>query len=273
MTLYGRRVEVELRGGTDDILATLTTPQMTFEIKRQANDTPAEGGIVIWNLTEATGKLIESRVKAVALRAGYGSMLGVIFEGPVRRVEHQRNKLDRHTNILVGGQTLAKDGEAGPMTARSYTGRVAILQVVRDVVEDMGLTLGDTSLVPTEEVVDWAWAGSARRALTSALAGHPVEWFEDNGVVQFSARGQEGGAAAGEITISIETGMVGSPTITAEGARVRTLLNPALKLGGSVRLIGAEVNARYKVVEMVQKGDNRQREFVTELDLAPLETG
>lgn len=267
-----------------------------FDLRREANPTPAAGRIDIVNLNQSSETRVRERGRRVRLAAGYqdagAELLPVLFDGDVRRVERLREGLDRVTRIHVGGNTAA---QSGPVFSRSYRGVETVRRIAADIVETMReFELGDTAAIPAAAArTDYARTSPARQALTDILRPLGVRWYEDSGVIRFAA-----GAAPREearlaaraggyiLRVSERTGLIGSPTITDDGVRFATQLDHRLDLDTLVEIESAvldrgaagdaaderEIEAtagRWRVVAVAHRGDNRGGEFLTEAEARP----
>ena len=136
---------------------------------------------------------------------------------------------------MVGGMTVIPPGQSSGNNLVNFNtagNDVSLKDAVADVVGQLGLKLGDTSILPDIQTPSlYAGGIDGRTVLTQWLRGpHGIEWFEEKGVVKFSkTRAQGDGASI--IDISERTGMVGTPALEFDddggvSVKVRTLLNP-----------------------------------------------
>ena len=245
-----------------------------FRLHREATATPAAGTVDIYNLNDMSETRIRERGQQVQLEAGYVGQVDQIFDGRVRRIERQRENLDRITRIHVGGSASVETTRS--VFVRSYEGSIAVRDLVRDGVEELDLTLGPIDLIPESAVeVDFTYTGPTRLMLTERLRPLGLEWYEDDGgVVRISRIQQTADDRPDGVVISEQTGMIGTPTVTDDGLRVQSVLDARLRLDTRVRVVSkvAEVDDRaWKVVDVEHAGDNRDGEFVSTVELRPLE--
>ena len=81
-------------------------------------------------------------------------------------------------------------------------------------------------------------------------------------------RSTEGTASA--VDVNSGTGMVGSPALKTGGSvEVKTLLNPAIRVGGLVNLASVAINGLFKVQTMETDGDSWEGPFYSVLTLTP----
>ena len=259
-----------------------------FQLRREATATPVEGHVDVFNLNESN----ETRVREAGLRiqvdAGYGDDLSRILDGSVRRVERVREGLDRVTRVHVGGKK-GKGAKAGPAFMRAYEGDVTVRTIVADGVAVLGLELGSLDPIPEDEVeTNYRYNGPARDMLTTLLYERGIEWYNDDGVARFSGPGKTLDDRPDGVTISERTGMLGTPTVTEDGIRVKSLLNAKLRLDTKFRVVSAVLDnaasgdatnqraaevegAFWKVVFVEHEGDNRGGGFMTLVEGRPIE--
>ena len=257
-----------------------------FRVRREATSTPAEGTIDIVNLNQSNETRIRERGRRVRLEAGYAGELETIFDGDVRRVERERVDLDRITRIHVGGYV---ERQTRSVFVRSYIGEVSVRDIVRDGIDVLEFDAGPLDLIPEDAIeTDFSFTGPTRILLTHRLQPLGLEWYEDAGVVRISRILQTADDRPQGITISEQSGMIGSPTTTDDGIRVRTLLDPRLTLDTRVRVesrvladaaSGDAVNEAatetssgqmYKVIEVEHSGDNREGSYESIIEARPV---
>ena len=251
----------------------ITDPKIAFRIKREADSTPPDGYIEIHNLNTDTERQIYERGDSVILRAGYGTELGLIFDGAVQRVERERINLARITRLKITGKVnekLAVTSRTGT-TIRSYLGQTTVRQVVTDIVSDMGLTLGPVDLIPADAMLNnFHWAARSGPALSAAIRELGLTWYELDGTIRFNAPGTRQPDAS-NVQIDPENGLLESPVITDEGARVRSLLNPNMVLGDIVQLRSETLSGQFKIITIQHSGDNWDGHLHTEMELRELQ--
>ena len=275
---FKRRVKVTVGDAEEEI--TIEDLFIKFEVKREATDKPASGETAIYNLNESNETRIREPGKRLRLLAGYGSRLDLLADGEVLRVNRNREGLDRVTRIEYRGNVSKL---TGAVFSRPYMGTVSVRMIVRDAIDGIeGLSLGALDAVPEDATeMDFSFDGSVKKLLTQLLRPLGVEWYEDNRIIRFSRRGMSTDDRV--VVISEGSGMIGSPTITESGIKVRTLLDPRLGLDSRIRVESTvrrsaasgdaanqraveEASGDYKVITLVHQGDNREGDFFTEVE-------
>ena len=259
-TRYLRGVRVTV--GDDEEALVVDNLLIRFRIRREATSTPAEGHVDIANLHPDNERRIHERGRRVRLEAGYGDVLNLIFEGDVRRVERQREALDRITRVHVGGNVMRQTSPKA-VIVHTWEGVTPIRTIVADAVAVMGFDLGSLDLIPADAVeTDFQYNDDARLLLTFRLKPLGIEWFEDDGVIRFSRIQKSASEVASAVTISEASGMIGTPTVTDDGIRVITLLDNRIKLDSRVTVESSlldDTTAQWKVIVVEHSGDNRGR--------------
>ena len=246
-------------------------PKIKFAIKRESDSTPPEGYVQIYNLNVNTEKQIYERGTDLILNGGYGDNLGLLFDGAVQKIERERINLSRITTIKLAGKVVRQHTISGT-THRSYNGDATVRQIVTDIVSDIGLQIGPLDLIPSGAMIhNWNYFGQAGKALTLATRNQNVVWFEDDGVVRFNKPGRGTQQSDAEtIHISNENGLIGAPTVTDQGVRLRCLLRPTVRLCNIVELTSQATTGRFKIITILHQGDNWTGSFYSELELREL---
>ena len=263
--LYDRTVSLRVAGLTID-----GGLRIYFEIERRTDSTQVKGGIDIYNLSKTHEERIYERGVAISLSAGYPQTQAIIFEGVAQRVERVREGLSRITKIKIGDKAREPDTLSGVMTI-TLNGPETVRNIAGLIAKEIGLPLGPVDAIPEDAVmINYARSGSAERALTALLERVECTWFEADGLIRINRR-KETQPDAPAFTLSPETGLVGSPSVTEEGAECRMFLNPLIAIGSAVTLESDVLKGRWKVVSVRHTGDNWQGPFETAIDLRELD--
>ena len=319
---FGRIAQVVVYGESDDSMETSTTEggvlrfavqaalpplrvsdlRIRFQIREEASPTPATGEIEIFNLSPDNERRIRARGVRVQLLAGYEDFNGLIADGDVRDIDRGREGLDRITKIYFGGQVQTLAEEVFCMT---YEGIVPVRDIVSDAVGAWFLDTGPLDAIPEEATVtDWtSGLVLVRTALTKLLDPLGVDWYVSGRVVRFRMRGATLDDRADPIRITVNTGMIGTPTTldvssivrSAEarqrrlsslrnldgtpmvagdderefgGVRVRSLLDPRIGLDDQITVESEvlESDGPYIVVAVDRSGDTRGTEWYSEME-------
>lgn len=286
--LYKRQIEVRIAG------LTISEPRITVEIERQMDRSQDRGEVGIYNLKPANEQRIHERGGPIVVSAGYPETTAIIFDGEVQRVVRARNSgyaeivhdnLARITKIKLGDLVRHKSRLGGTYEDR-LSGHVSVRRIVERIVAAMNssiapaaggaapprIALGPlTNIPPDATVKNWYWGGQpAASALDSILARVECRWFEEDGLIRINRVGMSQSDAPALVT-SPRNGLLGRPTETDEGAEVRMLLNPAVKLGAILEVQSKALNGRWKVVGVRHSADNWSGKFQTACDLRALE--
>ena len=103
-----------------------------------------------------------------------------------------------------------------------------------------------------------------------ALKRVDVRWFEDDGVVRFRKVGSSQ-VDAPSLTLTPDTGLVGTAQETEEGVEAVMFLNPQVQRGSVISLESETLTGLYHVVAMRHEAENWQsNSFTTWVDLRTL---
>ena len=260
---YLRRARVEV-GLAGEIL-TVDNLRITFSIRQESQPGESPSKASIYNLTREHQAAIADVGQRVRVWAGYANNLALLADGEILKpIERQREHLDSITTMRIGGFH-----EALAMTnvAISYEGEVAVDTVVSDLVSEMGMALGPLPVISSPVLEDFAYNGPARMGLTEILRPRGIEWYHNGNIINFAAAGTTTGV---QHIIDEMTGMVGVPTPTDDGIRVKVLLTPTIGRGDLIQVRSSVRSGVFKVLSLLQKGDTREGDMVTEIEAANL---
>lgn len=253
----------------------ITEPRIGFDLRYSATDTPSEGMITLYDLATPTAEAIQTSAKSVRFLGGYQGSNGLLFDGVIRRVEHERDGLERQTRLILGGKTIIPPGAGADHRAvdiNTAGEEISLKEAVASVVEQLNLELGDTSPLPDIRSPEFYAGGEdGTKVLTGWLRAIDIEWYEEKGIVQFSKKRERSNHVA-DVEVSEETGMVGTPRVEFDdqdgiSVGVKTLLNPAIELTTVMRVKSEIITGEFKVVELTHQGDNWTRNnFNTEAE-------
>ena len=263
--LYERRIQVEVAG------LSISKLRMTISIERQIDGSQDMGRVDIHNLSPEHEERIYQRGGPISISAGYPQTQALIFDGQVQRVLRMRENLTHITRIHLGDNVRSQEVIGGRASRQSYDGPVSIRQISKDLAQDIGLPLGPLDAIPPQATVnDWYWTLKAWDGLEALLKRVNCRPYESDGIIRINRVG-ETQADSPSIDLSQDSGLVGVPTTTDEGAEARMLLNPFIVLGCRLNIESSALTGSWKVVGIKHDADNWSGAFVTWVDLRPLE--
>ena len=263
--LYDRQIEVTAAG------LTISELRIAVSLDRQIDRTQDTGEVDIYNLNDQNEQRIWERGGPIRIVAGYPQTSAIIFDGEMQRVIRTREGLAKITKIKLGDQVRQRDRLGGTFSG-SFAGPESVRRIALDIIGlGLGLPVGPLNNIPADATyTDFYWGGQpAASALDILLDTVDCTWFEADGVVRINKVG-ELQSDAPLITVSPETGLVGTPAATDEGAECRMFLNPAVQLGSLLTIENANLAGNWKVVGLQHRADNWDGDFVTFCDLRPV---
>ena len=264
MRQYLRQISVEIEDESRSLLI-VEELRITFDLHIDDQSSSSPSTVKIWNLAKASASHIAEPGQIVRVKAGYGDITNSapIFDGEIRRVLHERTGVDRVTTIVLGRSDSAT---SGTLVSISLMEPVKLRDLVRRVVDAMGLRIESDNAVPEEELEEgFFYNGSAKSALKDLLEPHKVTAYAVGGVMHFTHRDNE--PERGTFFLSHATGLIGTPSLTEdEGFRAKMALNGSIELGQLVEVGSEAVVGWFKIKTIVHRGDNWGGEFVTEIE-------
>jgi len=275
---YGR--EYLLSINDNEQIRVLSELKIQFEITKSLRGYPNTAKFVIYNTSKETEALLQNDEVKLTLNAGYKNNIKLLFTGQLRNITQGRQGADRIITIY------AADGRKDWETAfynKTLSDTVDVESVVKDIAKTftatpVGELLGLTK--PADKLMGQTLSGSSKDMMDQLSEDYGFQWSIQDGefvtVPNDDAIGKDD-----VILITPSTGMLGTPTITREGATVKTLLNGditpnrliKIESEGTVVSFGnlffeniKETSAQgiYKVYELIHKGDTRGQEWSTE---------
>ena len=264
MRQYLRQISVEIEDADRTVL-TVEELRITFDLQIDDQSSSSPSTVKIWNLAKASASHIAEPGQIVRVKAGYGDIRNAepIFDGKIRRVLHERTGVDRVTTMVLGRSDSAT---TGALVSISLVGPVRLRDLVRRIVDAMGLRIESVQAVPDGELEDgFFYNGPAKSALKDLLEPHKVTAYQVGGVMHFTHRDNE--PERGTFFLSHATGLIGTPSLTEdEGLRAKMALNRSIELSQLVEVRSEAVDGWFTVKTIVHRGDNWGGEFVTEIE-------
>ncbi|MCK5610313.1 hypothetical protein KAR91_51045 [Candidatus Pacearchaeota archaeon] len=248
----------------------LGNARISFDIVKNTEQNKAK--IRIYNLAERSRKFLNENDELgdiqVTLEVGYKQVgLKVLFIGDVERSTYKRVGPDWITELHCkdGGQAIQN-----VKLDKSYAGdvKVDIQTVVKDLVDqikdkakvNVDNVMAQIKQKVQSEKIDWGLniQGLAMKTLRSLLGKQGKEVSIQDNNLEFAEPTEKESTKESAITISAETGMVGSPVSREKGIEFKALINPLLKPMGqisSVFINSVGFKSIYRVRSLKFKGD------------------
>lgn len=270
--------------GTGSSGLDLSALRIKFATHKGDLETPNHAEITVYNLAPETVSRIRGEFKRAVLSAGYTGNAGIIFDGQIRQVRTGREGADTWTEITVAdgdraynfatvSTTLAAGARPADQVAACGSSMAAKGTGI-GYVPDLG-----GQALPRGKVM----YGMARSYLRDTSQTTDTTWSIQDGLLQMvPADGYLPGEA---VILTAATGLIGSPEQTAEGIKVRCLINPRLRIAGRIKLdntsvltaktdlkIGAvnmtpklDRDGYYRILKVEHSGDTRGTDWYADL--------
>ncbi len=248
----------------------VTDLKISFEVSKKIAGEPNTATIKVWNLAGGNRAKLGKEFDRVRLEAGYQGTLGargnvgVIFDGQIREVVHDREDTDIVSTIECGDGDKAKRQGVIAKTFPAKTKPKAMVEEILKKMPDVakGMWQGLDDLPEYKRPV--TMCGPCTRELDKIGRTHGLYWSVQDGALEIIPKD---GNLDGEVLISKATGMIGVPSITDNGIKVKTLLNPQLRCNRLIRVESQilDMNSKgqkYRISGLDFSGDNRDGEFI-----------
>lgn len=248
--------------------------RVAFNVDKTISGSANPFELKVWNLNSNHRNSIGKELEEIQIEAGYvppegGGNLSVIAKGFIRDVQHDREGPDIITTVSCGDGDKAHRKAVISKTHPSNTSVPDVVKSIFDKMKEHGVDKGEWKF--PEDVRSFkrpfSMCGGCVRELNNLGRGNKFYWSIQNGVLEIIPTD---GHLAGEVLISAETGMIGTPSITDNGVKVKCFLNPAIRPNRIVQVQSQilEMNSqddRYRVSELNFSGDNMQGDFTASL--------
>lgn len=256
----------------------VTQLRASFKVEKTLKKEPNTVDVRVWNLAPDTRARLQAKGTPVVIVAGYEGQQAQLFAGDSRTVDHSVEGADVVTRIQCG------DGERAYRTTRfseSYGPGTQVVDVVRAVVEKLGINLGnalervrqlDFRAGFREFPHGFADAGRAVDVLDDLMRSMGLTWSIQDGALQVLAPGEV--LASQVISLSHRSGLVGSPIFgspteefTAPLLKVRSLLRPEFKPGGRVAIDSQTIRGQFRIEKVAHEGDTHGEAWYSDLEV------
>ena len=247
--------------------------RVTFNVSRSISGSANSFSIKIYNLNESHRNSIGLELDQVMLEAGYtppegGGNVGIIAKGRIRDYQHDRDGADIITTVSCGDGDKAYRRAAISKTIPKGTPLPEVVEQIHQEMKKEGITRGEWSFPEkvknTKLKRPYSMCGSCTRELDTLGRGHGFYWNIQNETMEVIP---SDGHLPGMILVSPETGMVGTPTITDNGIKVKALLNPDARPNRLVKVQSEVLRMNrkgdtYRISQLDFSGDNQQGDFI-----------
>lgn len=268
MNLPKRIINVQIGNGEGTALSIGTSENnstyIQMEIMKNISSKVNEGVVRMFNLSDSTENQIREKGKRVRVFAGYNGKPILIHDGEITRVDRDPDEesLNRITSVSLAGKLIQISQS---IFNKSYSGQVAVKQIVQDAIPTFGLDYADIEQIPDNEFLnDYSFTGKTSDLLDEILDPIKIQWFENDNFIRFSAREKTPETRESVVLLNSNTGLIGSASITEKGAKFTSRLNGRITLNSQIKIESNLVNGVYKVIQTLNSGDNRSGKFTTE---------
>ena len=252
MKQFGRQWKLDI--SNDQETLSIEQLRVAFEIDKTINEKPNPAKIQVWNLNrDHINQLLSQDYKKVALSVGYGE-LRQIYAGDITKTRIQREGLDFVLTLECSdGHQAYTQSRAKTTLKAGATDKQIIeeLQKTMPKVQSGAIDIPNQRKLPRGRVLN----GNSRDILTKIARNNKADWSIQDGSLIFLPKDKV--LSDDAVLISQDTGMINAPEQTDEGLELTCLLNPALQIGGLVKVesIIEYFNGEYKIVKLAHSGD------------------
>lgn len=236
---------------------------ISFSIERADTESANTAKVSLWNLSPEHLAELNKDDCVVVLRAGYGSVMPLVFTGVVTFAKSKMDGSDVMTEIeLVDNRIELRD----TFVSVGYAGTVNCKTLIQDTADQMGLTVSFSYNAEFKDIPNgFSYVGPAATVLTKACETSGLVWSINNGVLQVKKPNDTMSREVYEL--SAETGLIGTPSRVQisdkadsyeYGWDVEFLMNAAITIDDYVYLNSKVVRGYFRVYSIAIEGDNME---------------
>jgi len=260
--LFDRAIEVVVFAGGKSY--TIRDLHMTFDIIANRRSKPNQAKIGIYNLSETSRNLLEEKHQGIEFKAGYQKEPVLIFRGTTNNIVNRRAAPDWYTEIYAG------DGQKEFNSAhfnKAYAAGTPVKQILRDLTNALGLPSEiDDQTVGDVLAAGLALSGRVKDCLDQVTADYGLAWSIQHGTVEIVVEGEPPVKDSSAVVLRADTGLIGSPELTEDGVKVRSLLNPAIRPSRLIKIESQDANPSFgKLMEKAKPKRNANGIYIVDV--------
>lgn len=248
--------------------------RVKFNVERTISGSANKFRIELYNLSPEHRNSLGKELDMVRLEAGYippegGGNLGIIAQGRIRDFQHDRDGPDIITTVSCGDGDLAYRRATISKTIPKGSTLPEVVEELYKEMEKQGINRGEWKFPEDPKTFKrpYSMCGSCIREMDTLGRGNNFYWSIQNETLEIIPGD---GYLDGMIYISPKTGLLGSPTITDNGVKVKALLNPdarpnrLVQVDSEVLRMNSQGNI-YRISTLNFDGDNREGDFAMDI--------
>lgn len=259
---FGRKWQLDIIGENETL--SISTLRVAFTIDKTINEKPNPATIYVWNLNRShLNAILSGEFTKVALAVGYNE-IRQIYSGDIVKARVKRSELDFVLELSCADGFKAYTMARTATTLKSGANDRELINEIQKTMPDIGIgavNISNQRKLPRARVLN----GDSRDLLTRLAKNSQADWSVQDGNLVFLPKNKVLNETA--VLLSQDTGMVNAPSHTDDGLELECLLNPALQIGGLVKVesILDFFNGEYKIVKLVHSGDGAEGEWLSKI--------
>lgn len=219
----------------------LSELRFAFSIRRGDTQTPNTADIRVYNLSDQTALQVDKEFTRIVVQAGYDGNFGVIFDGTIKQIRRGRESpTDTYLDITAADGDSAYNFSTVAVSLAAGSKPDDHVNVILQGMTEHGVSRGyiqpvESNGLPRGKVI----FGMAKDELRKVAINTNTNWSIQDGKLQMV--GINAYMPGEAVEINAATGMIGQPEATQNGIRVKTLLNPNIKIGGVIKLNNRDI--------------------------------
>ena len=255
-----------VQGQKGFIIGNLESPKETalrisFDVEKSKEESPNNGKVKIWNLSNDNLRILESKDCIAELKAGYDGNNALVILGSITSCITTMDNSDRMTELeVVDGRIQMRDC----YISISLNGKVNGKAIYEQIAQSMGIPVIFAEKMEFKDYPNgFSYVGTAKKGLDniSIYCGHT--WSMQNQILQVVMKGMP--VSSKSYLLSDDTGLISIPKrISLDGGDGESktgweadyFLNAAIGINDIVQLQSNSINGYCQIDNIKISGDN-----------------
>lgn len=213
-----------------------------FSVRRGDLQTPNSVDLRIFNLSDQTANRIQKEFSMISISAGYPGNVGLVFRGGIKQVRKGRiDQKDSYVDVTAADGDEAYNFAPISLSVIAGTSPTGVAKYLFDALSAkagaQSIAQGYQPNFPQNgSVRGQVFYGMVKDSLREFANSNNCAWSIQDGELTFIPLTSY--IPAPVIVLSPTTGLIGVPEQTQQGVHCRMLLNPNIKIGQTVQIVG-----------------------------------
>ena len=230
---FDRRARIEVFNGTERL--EVSDLRIRITIVKTLLGYPNRGTVEVYNLADESVQRITKKFSTIRVFAGYAGSVKQIYEADVFNFFKSRQSPDSVFTFITSSGSRSWEQS---VFSRSYRKGTSVQTILEEVAGSFdGTQIGSIQINPewSPLLKNATLSGGSASIMNNLSRTYNFDWFVDQNELHVVPRGMALNDK-GIYDLSVDNGLIGSPTLTELGCDFRMLMNPDVLPGRLLRM-------------------------------------